>query len=691
MKKGIYRRLAVTGIKKNKQLYFPYLLSGTVMVMVFYILAFLAASDMVHNLRGGEAMTSLLICGEAMIGVFSVPFLFYTSSSLMRKRKKEFGLYNILGMNKGNILASLIWETLITYGTAVFGGLFFGVLFSKIAELGLVNIMEEEINYRIYIEWKAVLTALVLYAGIYFFIFLNIARQIYHNNPIELLHSEAAGERPPKSRWILAAAGLALTAGAYVWAVRIENPREALMQLMVIAGVVIIGTYLLFIAGSVFLCGWLKKRKHYYYRTAHFVTVSSLSYRMKRNGASLASICILATVILVALVGTAGFYAGADDIIEHHYPYDLGITIETGRAGQEGAGRTYQAEIEAVLKDTNAKVSKAVAVHEVGIDAPVEDGVLDLGIDIYQNAPREGNVDEWNKYLENYVCVRILSLEDYNRLCGTSEELKDGEAFLAGGKRSAEVKSIQNWDGTEYTVKKTVKQMPELSAFELYGSYSDMMMDYMVLVVPDLNRMWGSFDAAAWSNKNQVLCFWEYGAALAEERDRQLAIGDLCEEQLQKMLGEEGTPGYTYYTKASKWARMKSLAGGVLFLALAISIVFVFVATLIMYYKQISEGYEDQRQFSIMRKIGMTRKEIRRSINSQMLTVFCLPLLMAGIHLTFALPGIYQVMKASVLDNWPLLIRVAAVSFLVFAAAYALVYLITTRTYFKIVNREVQE
>lgn len=365
MKKGIYRRLAWMGIRKNRQLYFPYLLSGAMMVMVFYILAFLAASDMVHSLRGGEAMTSLLICGEALIGLFSVPFLFYTSTALMRKRKKEFGLYNILGMNKGNILVILIWEALMTYGIVIFAGIFFGVLFSKAAELGLVNIMEEKISYRIYIEWKAILAALVLYGGIYLLLLLNMIRQIQQNNPIELLHSEAVGERPPKSRRILAAAGLILTAGAYVWAVRIENPREALMQLMVIAGVVVIGTYLLFVAGSVFLCGWLKKRKHYYYQTAHFVTVSSLSYRMKRNGASLASICILATVILVALVGTAGFYTGADDIIERHYPYDMGVSIETKEVGEGEESRAYKRELEGLLKENHAQVSEVVETHQV--------------------------------------------------------------------------------------------------------------------------------------------------------------------------------------------------------------------------------------------------------------------------------------------------------------------------------------
>ncbi len=688
MKKGIYRRLALTGIKKNKQLYFPYLLSGTAMVMIFYILAFLAESSMVHNLRGGEAMTTLLICGEALIGVFSVPFLFYTSSSLMRNRKKEFGLYNILGMNKGNILVSLIWENVITYGIVIFTGIFFGVLFSKIAELGLVNIMEEEINYRIYIEWKAFFTALVLYAGIYGLIFLNTARQIRQNNPIELLGSEAAGERPPKSRRALAAAGLALTAGAYAWAVRIENPRDAMVQLMMAAGLAVIGTYLLFVAGSVFLCGWLKRRKRYYYKTAHFVTVSALTYRMKRNGASLASICILAAAILVALVGTAGFYTGVDDIIERHYPYDLGGMIEVDGLNQGETGLRYQAELESVLKDAGAKVSEIAGLYEVGIDAPIEEGVLDLNVDIYKNAPGEGSVKEWNEYLENYVCVRVISLEDYNRLCHTAEELKAGEVFLAGGARAGEAERIRNWDGSEYTVKKAVRQMPELSAFKLYGSYSDMMMDYMVLVVPDMEGFWGGFDASAWSTKNQVLCFWEYGVRLAEEQDRQLVIGDACEAWIQEVSEEENAPECTWYTKAEKWAKLKSLAGGVLFLAFVVSLVFVFAAALIMYYKQISEGYEDQRQFSIMRKIGMTRKEIRRSINSQMLTVFCLPLGMAGLHLAFALPAVYQVLKAAVLDNRPLLIRVSAVSFLLFSAAYGIVYLITTRTYIKIVNRE---
>ena len=691
MNRGLYVKLAWTGIRKNKQLYYPYLLSGAVMVMVFYILAFLTASDMVHSLRGGEAMTSLLLCGQILVGMFSLPFLFYTSSSLMRKRKKEFGLYNILGMNKGNIMVSLLWESLMAYGIAISIGILSGVVFSKIAELGLVNIMEEEINYHIYIEWKGILTAIFLYAGIYFLIFLNIMRQIHQNNPIELLHSESAGERPPKSRWLLAAIGMVLLVIAYIWAVRIENPREALMQLLLIGGVVVIATYLLFIAGSVFLCGWLKKKKRYYYQTAHFVTISSLSYRMRRNGASLASICILSTVILVALVASIGCYAGVDEIIGSHYPYDLGVIIETAGVGENGEGAAYRSEIEDIWKDMEVSVRETVETYAVGMAAPFENDILDLSVDLYQDAPEEGNVNAWDEYLEHFACIRILALEDYNQLCHTSEELSAGEVLIAGGNKSTGVKRVRSWDGSEYMVKKAVKKQPRLSAFELYGSYSDMMMESLVVVVPDMSEFWKGFDASQWSTKNEVLMFWEYDVNLAEDRDRQFVIDDACNQWIGRLSETEEDVYINFYTKVEKWAKLKSLAGGVMFLAFAISGVFVFVATLIMYYKQISEGYEDQKQFSIMRKIGMTKKEIQRSINSQMLTVFCLPLLAAGVHLIFAFPGIYQMLKSSILDDKPLLIKVALISFWLFAAAYGLVYFITTRTYFRIVNRPLNE
>lgn len=290
MNRRLYAKIAWTGIQNNRQMYVPYLIAGTSMVMVFYIFSFLAASDFVFGLRGGPAMTTMLVLGKGMVGVFSVPFLFYTSSALMRKRKKEFGLYNILGMNKKNILESLFWETIITYGTAAAAGCTLGIVFSKMAELGLIHIMRENVNYRVYVDGRSILDTVLLYGGIYFLIFLNLMRQIRHNSPIELLRSASAGERPPKSRGLLAAAGMSVLTAAYILAASVKNDTQVYTRMFVATPMVIAGTYLLFIAGSVFLCRILQKNKSYYYKPAHFVTVSAMAYRMKRNGAGLASV-----------------------------------------------------------------------------------------------------------------------------------------------------------------------------------------------------------------------------------------------------------------------------------------------------------------------------------------------------------------------------------------------------------------
>ncbi len=696
MSRGLYRKLAYTGIRKNWQIYFPYLLAGAAMVMMFYIVAFLEDSRMVNQLRGGMAITSLLLCGEWMVGLFSVPFLFYTSSSLLKKRKKELGLYNILGMNKGDIRKVLFWETVITSGLAVFSGLFLGIALSKAAELGLVNIMGEETDFHIYVEWKVVLTTILLYGAVYFLIFLYSMRQVRRNNPVELLKSASVGERPPKSRWAMAVAGAVITGAAYGLALQVKDLRTGIQQCLVIVALIVAGTYLLFVAGSVFLCRALQRNKRYYYQTSHFVTVSSLTFRMKRNGAGLASICIFATAILVILAGTMGFYAGVDNIVEHRYAYDMSVSVpapEGVESGREGYGVAYRAWMEEALKEVDAKVSETAEAYSAGLTASLLDGTLDLGVDIYAQAPEEGNVEAWNVYLEKFVNVRVLSLEAYNRLCGTAEELGEGETLLATGGENFRVTSVRGWDKRVYSVKKTVKQMPRLSGYRLFGGYKDTMLDSLVLVVPRMEAFWEGFDPARWISRNEVIFFWEYDVDLDEDRERQLAISDAVRKMNEEETGMNMDMDMEkcFYSREEKWADLRGLAGGGLFLAILVSVVFIFAATLIMYYKQISEGYEDQRQFSIMGKIGMTKKEIRRSVNSQMLTVFGFPLLVAGLHLAFAVPAIHELLKAAVMDDKPLLMKVTWACFLLFALVYAFVYMLTARTYFGIVNRPVHK
>lgn len=299
MKKGFYSRLAWTGMRKNKKLYTPYILTCIGMVMMFYIVSFLAGSDVLKSMAGGDVMQSILGLGCGVIGVFALIFLFYTNSFLIRRRKKEFGLYNILGMGKWNLARVLFWESLIIAAISLVAGLFAGIALSKFAELGMVNVLEGTASFSMSIAPAAILQTIGLFAVIFFLILLNTLRQIHLTNPIKLLHSESTGEKPPKANWFIALAGAVILAGAYYLAVSIEEPMEALMSFFVAVIMVIVATYMLFMAGSVAVCRILQKKKKYYYKTNHFVSVSSMLYRMKRNGAGLASICILCTMVLV--------------------------------------------------------------------------------------------------------------------------------------------------------------------------------------------------------------------------------------------------------------------------------------------------------------------------------------------------------------------------------------------------------
>lgn len=688
MSKGFYSRLAWTGIRKNKQLYYPYLLSGAMMTAVFYILYFLSKSETVDSMPGGAPVTLILFWGTWLVALFSVPFLFYTSISLTRKRKKEFGLYNILGMNKKNIIVVLLWETLMTYAITSFTGIFLGCVFSKAAELALVNIMREKADFHIYISIDAVFTSLLFYAIVYFLIFINMVREIHHTNPAALLQSESAGERPPKSRGILAICGILSTAAAYIISLSTDSQatHEIISRGALCGALIALGTFLLFITGSVSLCRLLQKNKRYYYKTSHFVSTSSLCYRMKRNGASLASICILSTLILAALVSLVGFYAGTDGILESHYPFDISISTDAVM----GVENDCKNAVGDILRDTGTETAAVTEIYSTVFCVPAQDGVLDISYDLMKNAPEEGKVTAWNTYLKDnyFVAVRTISLADYNRLCGTQTLLNDGEVLVAGGNAANRITSVKNWNEKEYPVKTALKKLPLLSGYRIYGSPLDVIgIDEVILVVPDMKQFWGSFNPSEWASRNEIRFLWEYSLNLEEERDKQLSVASAISERASKICDAAENPYYTCYSRAEREDSLYGLTGGLLFFAFALSIVFIFIAALIMYYKQISEGYEDRKQFSIMRKIGMTEKEIRNSINSQMLTVFFFPLLAAGIHLIFIFQLIYQMMITMVAQARPLYIKVAVISFILFAIVYTFTYLMTTKTYLKIVNR----
>lgn len=361
MKRNLYPKLALLGIRKNRKTYGPYILTCIGMVMMFYIISFLSTNPAVSEMRGGDMLQSMLGLGCGVIGVFSLVLLFYTNSFLIRRRKREFGLYNILGMGKRNISRILIWETLfIAIGSIVFG-LFCGILFSKVAELCIAWFLDTNVSFGFTISGNAVSTTLWLFLIIFLFILFHSLHQVHVSNPVELLRSEAVGEKPPKANWFLAAVGIVLLGGAYYLAVSIEDPVSAIIWFFVAVLMVIGATYLLFIAGSVTFCRLLQKKKKYYYKTNHFISISSMLYRMKRNGAGLASICILSTMVLVMISSTACLYIGSEDSLRSRYPRN--IVVDTYSVDPVYTEPIQQAVLSCCRKkEKHRKISSIIAI-----------------------------------------------------------------------------------------------------------------------------------------------------------------------------------------------------------------------------------------------------------------------------------------------------------------------------------------
>ncbi len=725
MTRGFYTRLAWTGIQKNRQLYYPYFLSGIVMVMVFYIFHFLATSEVVHTLPGKAVLPYLFYIGEGAVGLFSIPFLFYTNASLIRKRKRELGLYNILGMNKRNIASVLFRETVISYGIVVVIGIFAGFLFSKIAELVLVNIMGRQVDYRIYVDWKGALVVLVVFAVIYLMILVNALWQIHANNPIELLHSDSQGERPPKSHMFLTVLSLVLIGAGYCATADVTAVEYQLAQIFVTVVLLIAGTFLLFICAFVALCRILQNRKTYYYQTSHFVTISTMAYRMKRSGASLAAICVLVTLVLVACSFSVSFYAGSMEVLQRTYPYDLSVRVEIPpeKIGNELAEGTctegYRAGIDAIISSVMGSVQsdagqsaeqgsfmqaqagvggEGCAVYFANMLAMFVDGRLDLGRDMRDTwfTPGSGQYPGWTEGNEEIVWLHVLSLDAYNRLCGTTEKLGDDEVFviLEKGEYQAD-RIVLNDSGAGLNVNPAAKAVPKMTDASI-SLDNDRTRDDRItahgcrnvfLVVSDLyDFMGGEEGSMRYAQKNYMAYDWEYYWNLSASEEALYAIYDQVQAHIRAESEAADTEKTMCFLKLERGENYYALAGAVLFIAVVMDSVFIAVTALIMYYKQISEGYEDQRRFSIMRKVGMTQKEIKSSINSQMLTVFALPLLVAGVHLVFTSNIVYMMQKMVVADNKPLMIRVMVITYLLFAMVYSLVYGMTSRTYYGIVN-----
>lgn len=679
MKTGFYPKLAFDGIRKNRRMYVPFICTCIGMVMMFYIISYLHYSDSVAAMRGGAIVQPMLNLGTITVGIFSCIFLFYTNSFLIRRRKKEFGLYHILGMGKRNIARILFWETMLTALISLVIGIGFGILFSKLAELGMLRLMHAQATYSMQISPDSILFTITVFGCIFILLLFNALRQIHFSGAISLIRSENVGEKPPKGNWILGILGLGCLVVAYYLAITVADPVSALGMFFIAVILVIFGTYLIMIAGSVLFCRLLQKNKHYYYKANHFVSISSMVYRMKRNGAGLASICILATMVLVMLSTTVSLYFGMDDVLSNRYPYQFNTTVSYNSfdtMSDENTASILKLASDAMDKyectQSNVSDYRSACFYGYLID---NDFVCDAKFDSHS---------ETTNYLEGTMFY-FVPLSDYNKMMGTNETLASDEALLFSTRYSDYNESTISFEhGMTYTIKK------QIDKFRPDGNSMANISTTFVLIVPDIHAAVDAI-AALPGNEKSVYFYWHYNFDTNLNRDDQILLANDLSSTISDFFTQSykqntGIMRCQFESRAANYEEFLADFGSLFYLAIVLSIVFLIAAVLIIYYKQISEGYEDQARFDIMQKVGMTKREIKKSINSQLLTVFFLPLVGAGIHLIFAFPMIRKILLLFNLTNLHLYTIVTLISFGAFALFYTIVYRITSNAYYHIVS-----
>lgn len=680
MKMGFYPKLAFEGIRKNKRMYVPYILTCVGMVCMLYIIMFLSDTGAISGIIGEGTIRPVLKLGGCVIAFFACIFLFYTNSFLMRRRKKEFGLYNILGMGKRHIALMLFWETAMTALFSLVAGLFCGISLSKLAELLLLNIVQQEVSYTFSVSVTAITFTAVVFGVIFTLLLLNGIRQVRFSSAITLLKSENTGEKPPKSNVLVGLLGIALLAGAYFIALTIKDPLSTLTAFFIAVLMVIAGTYLLMTASSVLLCRILQKNKSYYYKPNHFVSISSMVYRMKRNGAGLASICILATMVLVMISSTASLYFGCEGALLSRYPREINndffIDPEVGAEALSDENiNEMKSETDALAEKYGITPKNAYAYRSAYIAGIIRDGIVET--DASNADIGDALTGVWQFY--------FVPLSDYNKIMGTDETLEKGEALIYTYRAGYDLDRIAFKNGQSFKIKK------QADSFVNSTSAAMSAVSTMLIVVPDLSESIKGLADYTDHNGDPMLNLryrWIYyfDTGAEDEKNSEFANELYYKFNSDESLSKYGLSYCNYELRSPNRKDFYALYGGLMYLGIILSAVFIFAAVLIIYYKQISEGYEDKARFEIMKKVGMTEREIRKNINSQLLTVFFLPPGLAACHLFFAFPMIEKMLLLMNLNDSSLFAAATIICIIVFLAFYMLVYRITSSAYFNIVN-----
>ena len=660
---SLYPKLAASALRKNIRIYLPYLLACAGTVMMFDLLLGLVADGAVSAMKGGMQVQLLLGFGCGVVALFSAILLFYTNGVIIRQRKREFGLYNILGMEKRHIALVLLWETLYSALISFAAGIAGAFVFGKLAQMLLVRILGGEVSLQLSFQPEAAGLTLALFSGIFLLTLLKNLAVIHRARPVELLHSASVGEREPKSRWLLAVLGAAALIAGYVLSLRTSDVVNALSNFFIAVLLVIVGTYLLFTAFSIVFLKALRRNKTYYYRTNHFAAVSGLIYRMKRNAMGLASICILSTMVLVTVSTTFCLYAGLDGVMDAMYPSDVIARIPWRNAEAEDRAAAW-ARVREIVSEHGLEMKDEQQYDILRFTAKMEDdGVtLDFG-------RRTGvSVDE-------LVTLRVFVADDYGRITGAPVALESGEALAW-------------WTGRGPYERLMIGDIPlkltPVDGFPVQPDWGNEVDNMLCLVVADddVLRRIEAVQIEAY-DINASIIHSDYRFNLTGSDAERAA----CEEALYRYaMGESCMISTLSGRQMDYFDDYLPMYGAFFFIGMFLGFLFTMVTVTIIYYKQLSEGIDDAGRFRIMQKVGMTRLEVRSSIRSQVLTVFFLPLITAAVHVAFAFPMVTYLLRAFGMTDTALFAKCTLGCLGVFAALYAAVYLLTARAYYRIVD-----
>lgn len=651
MNRGFFSKLALRNLKSNKQIYLPYIFASIATVAMFYMMVALMGNKFVQTRNASLPM--FFTVGAVVIGVFSFLFILYTNSFLIKRRKKEIGLYAILGMKKKHVSRILTIESLVTSSFSIIVGLIVGHLLGELAFL----VLNYALKFGVKMSFPFTLNAVMITIGLFVLIFLvtliyNIT-QVTFSNPIQLIKGKQTGEREPKSSIFLFILSLLLIGSGYYLSVTIDNPMDAILYFLLAVLLVIVGTYFLFISGSIFILKALKKNKKLYYRPSPFISISGMLYRMKQNAAGLANITILATMVIVAVATTIAVFMGIQGTLDIRFPYENKLTYYTD-ANLEEEFKEIQTETETLgLEVTGTEIYTYYDVFSI-----VEDNELILGEKAYS--------------AKEPFQVKIIVQEDYEKMSNQSIDLETDEILVYDLKDDYDFSTLLIGDAT-YQIKSKIENPIKMDK---------LLSPNMVLVV---------------ESKEVLQSIMDYDIQVSEieydvSMEAMISWNTTGTQEQKKIYSEKLTDklnsreGSYFDSKELLSVELYDVNGGFLFLGIFLGLLFTFGAALITYFKQVSEGYDDREKFQIMQKVGLDKQTIRKTTRLQIIWMFLLPLVVAVIHVAFAFPLIQKLLILFNVVNTSLVFWCFAGVIVGYSLIYGIIYQVTSKVYYSIVK-----